>query len=98
MLLTTDTEAGFQEPDGETIEKVIRGLLQNPDESLATLVESEEHNNFMQTIPTDSSTFCVEFHMGLGTEAKHYRIENVSTERVIALFQSFNAGETSWRN
>src|SRR3989442_11102120 len=98
MLLRTDKEATFQEPDGETIEKVIRGLLEDPDESFVILCESEEHNNFMQTCPTGPSTFFVESHMGLGTEAKHYQIENVSTESVITLFQSFNAGDASWKN
>lgn len=99
MHLRTDTDAEFPEPDAETIEGVIRGLLQDPDESFAVLEDPENRGMGIQTTPTadDSSTFCVDYNAADGT-GRHYRMENVSIETVIKLFESFRLGEASWKN
>ena len=92
MLLKTDKEAEFLSPDGDTIEKVIRGLLLDPDESFSVL-ESDPHN-FIQTVPASTSTFYVEYR----AEGQNYIMESVPIETVIRLFQSFSMGEASWKN
>src|SRR5712671_7803871 len=99
MHLRTDTDAKFLEPDAETIEKVIRGLLQNPDESFAVLEPSEEYGDFMEVSPGEASTFRVEYGTWLdGTTWQYYAIDNIPIEAVVRLFQSCSLGEASWKN
>src|SRR5438128_2695887 len=97
MHLETWAGDKIPEPDSETIERTIRGLGSGAEESSALLYDEYAS---VQAVSRDESTLDVNYQIKApgGTWGDPYEIDSVPIDTVIALFQSFNAGETSWRN
>ncbi len=77
MHLRTDSDETFLEPDAETIEKVIRGLLQDaggPFAPFAVLEGSEDGGMFIQTSANDATTFHVDYVVYLLKAGPYYKI------------------------
>jgi hypothetical protein len=95
MYLKTNFGPDIENPDSATIERVIHDLWKYPEEDFAVLSVAKEADMFLQIRPGFRGTdmFYVEYGDG---EGSLFKIEGVSTDETIRLFQSFNDGDTSW--
>ena len=95
MQIKTGPGEIITEPNDETIEKVIRGLLNEPTDPFAIL-ETDDATNFIQTYVHNPSNCEVEYWDDLFQH--QYKLDPVPIETVISLFRSYCHDETSWRN
>jgi len=95
LYLRTNFDPTIKNPDRDVIERVIRDLWKYPEEDFAVLSVAKKAGMFLQIRPGIPGTdiFYVEYGNG---EGSLFKIEGVSTDEIIRLFQSFNDGDTSW--